>query len=110
MDAAAELEGLRVLSPQASLVREGGTDWVFLPKTLVRTAGGTEVIDTVLCPNGQGGYVTRLLLEQVVATKMNLNWTQVVALGRTWHTWSWQGVPANQPWLRIYMEHARLLR
>lgn len=105
-----ELESLRAISPQAFLVHEGGVTWVVLPKTRVTVPGGVEVMDTVLCPTGQAGYATRLMLERQVTGKSNLNWTQVVALGRTWHTWSWQNVPANQPWLQIYVQHARLLR
>jgi hypothetical protein len=105
-----ELESLRVISPQASLVHEGGVTWVLLPMThLTVPGGGIEVMDTVLCATGQGGYATRLLLERQVTGK-TLNWTQVMALGRNWHTWSWQDVPANQSWLQIFAEHTRILR
>lgn len=104
-----ELESLRVISPQASLVYEAGVAWVLLPKTHLAVPGCIEVMDTVLCPTGQGGYATRLLLERQVPGKP-LNWTQVMALGRNWHTWSWQDVPANQSWLQIFAEHARILR
>jgi hypothetical protein len=90
-------------------VHEGGVNWVLLPKAHLTMPGGTEVMDTVLCPTGQGGYATRLLLERQVAGK-NLNWTQVMALGRSWYTWSWQDVPASQSWLQIFIEHARVLR
>jgi hypothetical protein len=110
MDEAAELESLRVISPQASRVDEGGTAWVLLPTTRVQGPTGVAVMDTVLCPLGQGGYTTRLLLERRVDGKDNLNWTTLVALGRTWHTWSWQNIAANQPWLQIFREHARALR
>ncbi len=67
-------------------------------------------MDVVLCPRGLAGHVTRLLPERRVDDKPNLNWQQVVVLGRTWHTWSWNNIPADQPWLKIYAEHARLLR
>jgi hypothetical protein len=105
-----ELEGLRAISPQAALQREGGRPWVLLPQTKLQTPAGIEVMDTVLCPEGDGSYVTRLLLERRVARKDNLNWQQVMAIGRPWHTWSWNGVPASQAWLRIFIEHARQLR
>jgi len=110
MDVNAELESLRVISPQASLIEEGGTHWVLLPKTRLVVSNSVAVLDTLLCPLGQGGYTTRLLLERRTNSKSNLNWTTLVALGCTWHTWSWQNVPAGQPWLQIFSEHARLLR
>jgi hypothetical protein len=105
-----QLESLRALSPQASVLHEGGVHWVLLPETRLAVPSGTEVMDVVLCPTGQGGYATRLLLERQVAGKPNLNWTTVTALGRSWHTWSWQDVPAAQSWLQTFIEHARMLR
>lgn len=110
MDVDSQMESLRDLSPQASITHEGGVTWVLLPKTHVQTPSGVEVMDTILCPTGQGGYATRLLLERQVASRASLNWTQIVALGRMWYTWSWRDVPADQPWLKIFIEHARLLR
>jgi hypothetical protein len=110
MNVDAEIESLRAIWPQVSVVLEGGVTWVLLPKTRLTVPGGVAIMDTVLCPNGQGGYSTRLLLESPVTGKPGLNWAQLLALGRTWHTWSWQSVPANQSWLQIYIEHARQLR
>lgn len=105
-----ELASLRDLSPQASVVRDGPVECVLLPQAHLTTAAGTVVMDTVLCPTGQGSYTTRLLLERQVTTKQTLNWCQVSLLGRTWWTWSWNNIPAGQPWLKIFAEHARLLR
>jgi hypothetical protein len=105
-----ELENLRVISPQASLTLEAGRPWVLLPDTNLQTPAGIEVMDTLLCPQGDGSYVTRLLLQRRIAGKDNLNWQQAIALGRQWHTWSWNHIPADQPWLKIFAEHARLLR
>lgn len=110
MDVDAQMESLRALSPRATLLQEGGAPWILLPEARVQTANGIEVMDIVLCPAGHGGYATRLLLERRVATGTSLNWTEIVALGRTWHTWSWREVPADQPWIKILIEHARLLR
>ena len=106
----AELESLREISPQASLHHEGGVPCVFLPQTRLATPNGVVVMDTVLCPKGLGGYVTRLLLERRISEKITLNWQQAMMLGRAWHTWSWNQISPNQPWIRIFAEHARLLR
>jgi hypothetical protein len=104
-----ELEGLREVSPQATLHREGGVPCVLLPRTRLSTPSGVVVMDTVLCPKGLSGYVTRLLLERRIPQKI-LNWQQVMLLGRRWDTWSWNQISPQQPWIRIFAEHARVLR
>jgi hypothetical protein len=108
--AEAELKSLREISPQASLHRDGAMTCVLLPQAHLASPAGIEVMDTILCPNGLSGYVTRLLLERRIAAKGNLNWQQVMLLGRAWHTWSWNQVSADQPWIRIFAEHVRALR
>jgi hypothetical protein len=55
-----------------------------------------------------GGYTTRLLLESRVPKPMP-NWGVVTALGRPWHTWSWNNVPANWPWAEILASHLKAL-
>lgn len=105
-----ELEALREVSPQASLHTDGGVICVLLPQTRLVTPSGVQTLDTVLCPCGLSGYVTRLLLERRIVDKPRLNWQHVVVLGRSWATWSWNQVPAGQPWIRIFAEHSRVLR
>lgn len=105
-----ELESLRAISPQALLGNDGGVTYVLLPGTRLTTPTGLVVMDTVLCPRGLGGYVTRLLLERKLEEKSQLNWQGVMLIGRPWHTWSWNQIQPNQTWLRIFAEHARLLR
>ena len=105
-----QLQSLREVSPQASLHQEGGVSCVLLPKTHLTCPSGVLVMDTVLCPKGLSGYVTRLLLERRICEKRNLNWQQVMLLGRAWQTWSWNLISPDQPWIRIFAEHARILR
>jgi hypothetical protein len=106
----AQLHTLLEISPAASLHRDGGVICVLLPETHLFSPTGMRVMDTVLCPSGLGGYATRLLLEHRISEKGNLNWQQALLLGRSWHTWSWNQISSDQPWLRIFAEHARLLR
>ena|SRR5579871_2401787 len=105
-----ELQSLREISPQASLHHEGGVPCVLLPQTHLVRPPGVLVMDMLLCPRGLSGYVTRLLLERRINERGNLNWQQVMLLGRSWHTWSWNLVSPDQPWIRIFAEHARILR
>lgn len=105
-----EVESLREISPQASLHSDGGVTCVLLPQAQLVTPAGIEVMDAALCPSAFGGYVTRLLLERQVPQRSNLNWQNVTLLGRAWHTWSWNQVSSDQPWIQIFAEHARVLR
>lgn len=105
-----QLLGLRAISPRAAVLQDGAVTGVLLPSVPIQGPSGIEVMDAMLCPRGQGGYTTRLLLERRIPGKDGLNWQQVMVFGRTWHTWSWQNVPAAQPWIKIYAEHARVLR
>ena len=109
-EAGSQLDGLREISAQAVVVHDGAVLGVFMPKTRLQVPAGTETMDVVLCPNGLGGYTTRLLLDRKVVGKEGLNWQEVTAFGRSWQTWSWQNVPSAQPWIKIYAEHARVLR
>ena len=83
---------------------------VLIPRAQVTAPAGIVVMDVVLCPQGLGSYVTRLLLERRIEQKPTLNWQTASALGRTWQTWSWNHISPNQPWIQIYAEHLRLLR
>ena len=105
-----ELQSQRAIAERASVVQDGTILGVLLPGIHIQSPAGVEVMDAVLCPRGQGGYVTRLLLERRVQGRDNLNWQQVMAFGRNWQTWSWQNVPATQPWINIFAAHARVLR
>lgn len=105
----AQLETLRAISPQASLHQDPNGLCVLLPKAKIQTASGLIEMDVVLCPKGFPGYVTRLLLQHKV-DKAGLNWQMAMAIGRNWHTWSWNNVVPDQPWLRIFAEHSRQLR
>jgi hypothetical protein len=105
-----QLRGLLAISEQASVVKDGAILGVLLPDIRIQSPVGTEVMNAMLCPRGHGGYVTRLLLERRVQGRDQLNWQQVMAFGRNWQTWSWQNVPATQPWINIYVAHVRVLR
>lgn len=105
-----QLQSLLDVSPAATLGEEGGVVYVLMPKTKLQTPAGIEVMDVVLCPRGQGSYATRLLLDRKVESKPGLNWQAVPLIKRIWHTFSWNHISANQPWVMIFAEHARVLR
>lgn len=103
------LATLRAICDSPKVMSEGGTSYLFLPGIKVTTGGSIRVLDGLLCPGQHGGYVTRLFLSQPI-TERGANWTQWQILGRTWHTWSWNNVPASLPLIQMILEHLRALR
>ena len=104
-----QITGLRTICAQPEQVSEGGATYVFLPSIKVMVAGMTRILDALLCPGPHNGYTSRVFLSAPVPER-GANWSQWQILGRTWHTWSWQNVPANLPWIQIVLEHLRALR
>jgi len=103
-----EMEELRAICPGAEEIKEVGTRYVFLPGLDVPGAGR---MDCLLRPQQAAGdgYVTRLYLSAPVPGK-GQNWTQHQILDRTWHTWSWNHVPASDRLSQILANHLRALR
>ena len=104
-----QLAGLRTICAQPERLTEGGTTYVLLPAIKVMTAGMSRILDALLCPGPHNGYTSRLFLS-VPVPERGANWSQWQILGRTWHTWSWQNVPASLPWIQMVLEHLRALR
>jgi len=101
------MEELRQICPDAQELGESGITYIFLPCLKHPCASGT--LDGLLCPQQHGGYTTRLFLSVIIPGKGN-NWSTHTILSRTWHTWSWNNVPADQRPAEILAQHLRALR
>jgi hypothetical protein len=104
-----QLASLSTVCAQAQVMPEAGIDLVVMDKLRVRVNEQVHELDAVLCPAAHSGYTTRLFLSQAFPQQGN-NWTAHQLLGRQWHTWSWQGVPADLPLLQMLMCHLDALR
>ena len=100
------LDELRGMCPGASVMAEGGVDYIHLPGLVLPSGASTEAL---LCPVERSGYRTRLYLSAPVIGKGS-NWSTERILDRTWHTWSWNHVSAEQRPIEILAEHLRALR
>lgn len=109
MITAEQLAPLETVCARAQVMTEAGIELVALDQLKVRSNGTAHVVDALLCPTTHSGYHTRLFLSQPFPQKAT-NWTVHQLLGRPWHTWSWQGVPANLPLLEMLMCHLDPLR
>ena len=88
---------------------EGGKLFVYLPTLRFPSGGKTVELDGLLCPQEHTGYTTRHFLSQIVPGR-GANWSSHCILGRTWYTWSWQGISAQLRPAEILAEHLRALR
>lgn len=109
------LRPLQTVYPAAAPVVDGVYQFVFIPDLPVQVGDAIHRMDALLCPQEHPGYSTRLFLGQSIVGRDQIkgkpaNWTQHSILGRLWHTWSWQGVAANQPLLQILAAHLAALR
>ena len=102
----AQCEGVRVMS-------EGQDAFVLLSGLHFLSDGGEKIMDALLRPGPHSGYMTRLFLEEAIPGKpdpsKNNNWQPYQILGKTWHSWSWQNVAADQRLAQILAGHLRAL-
>ena len=110
-----QFEALREVYPSASIMHDGAYSFVFVPDLRIEVGNGVRSMDALLCPELHSGYTTRLFLAQPIAERPTINgqpanWTQHPILGRLWHSWSWQGVAAEQPLWSMLASHLAALR
>jgi hypothetical protein len=103
------LRALRVLNPDARIMPEGNLGLIFLPAQSIEVASERHTADLLLCPHEHSGYQTRLFFDRPFVQRA-ANWTHHTLIGRGWHTFSWNGVPADQPWDQILLAHLAVLR
>ncbi len=98
---------LRAICVGAQEMVEAGVTYVYLPK--LRLPSSPSTADGLLCLEQHSGYATRLFLSAQVPGKGN-NWSSHQILGKTWYTWSWKDVSADQRPAEILLGHLHALR
>ncbi len=105
------LAALLEICPDAAALQDADKDYIFLPALKIASDGKVVVMDALLRAGEHSGYATRLFLAQPLPSKgRGGGWTAHTICGRTWHTWSWNNVPANLPLPQILLEHLWALR
>jgi hypothetical protein len=108
MIATANMSELQAVCPGATEMSEGGRTFVHLPLLKLPEGCAPPESEALLCITEHSGYTSRLFLAQ--PANRGGNWTAHVVLGRTWHTWSWNNVPASLRPTEILTNHLRGLR
>lgn len=98
------LKRFQELYPDAIYFTEGGIDFIHIP--VLKLPGNTQPseVEALLCPQMRDSYATRLFLS-VPIIRRGANWTTHHILGKVWHSWSWQGVQADQELSQILLGH-----
>lgn len=104
-----QLAEVAALVPGARVMPDAGLEYIFLPGLKVIVGKEECVLDALLCPVQHGGYTTRLFLAEPIPQR-GQNWTTHNILSRSWHTWSWNNVPANLSPMQILSAHLKALR
>jgi len=104
-----DLNAFASISMGACFMNDAGVNYLYLPGLRIHSAGQILILDALLCPSEHSGYTTRLFLSEPIPNKCN-NWSVHTILSRTWHTWSWNNVPANLKLLQILSAHLRALK
>ena len=104
-----EIEELSNTYGNVRVIPEAGFEFVHLETLRFRSGEEDIEIEALMCPQMRDGYSTRLFLPRPFANK-GQNWTTHQILGRTWHSWSWQNIPAEQRLAQILLGHVKALR
>lgn len=99
-----ELAELGLLCDAVTEFREGDKRYLLLKRVTLPAGCNPTATEALLCPQERDGYQTRLFLAQPVNGR-GANWTVHRILDRNWHTWSWQGISANQRLAQILRGH-----
>jgi len=103
------LKPFQAVYPEAKSLSDGGVDFIHIPKLIMPEGIQPSVVEALLCPQTRDGYATRLFLSAPI-TSRGSNWRTYHILGRVWHSWSWQGVAANQELTQILLGHLAVFR
>lgn len=109
MCSSAHLEEVRAICPGAQPMTDGPLSLIYLPALTLTVDGNNHVVDGLLCLSQHQGYTTRLFLSRPFPNKRQ-NWTATQLIGRNWHCWSWQGIPASHRPAEILAQHLMALR
>ena len=92
-----------------SEVIQGGQPFLFLEGLKLPPACRSAEVDALLALHSRDGYATRLYLSTPMPQR-GANWSTVCLLDRTWHTWSWKDILAQQRAAQVLAGHMRALR
>lgn len=104
-----EAQELKAFCRGVREVLQGGEAFLYLEGLRLSSNSQPVEVDALLCLHARDGYMTRLYLSIRIADR-GANWTTAYLLDRQWHTWSWQGVSANQRPAQVLAAHLKAIQ
>lgn len=104
-----DLSELQLICVRVSEFQAEGRRFLLLGKLTLPPGCTPAAAEGLLCPQERDGYATRLFLSEPISGK-GTNWSRHRILDREWHTWSWQGISANQRLAQILAGHLKALQ
>lgn len=108
--AASDLADIQTVCAGAVIMQEGGVTYVYLPTLKLPKGCVPSEVEGLLRPGGgPDGYTSRLFLSTAFPAK-GQNWTVHRILEKTWHTPSFNNVPADVRLIEILANHLKVLK
>ena len=106
---AAERDELLNLCEEVQEHTEGNIPYLHLRRLNLPANCQPEVLDALLCLGLREGYPTRLFVSEAITSPSSKaqNWGTFTILSRSWHSWSWNYVPATQRPAEVLAAHLK---
>ena len=104
-----QIDELKLLCRTVSEIIQGGQPFLVLEGLTLPPACQSVEVTALLALHTRDGYATRLYLSAPMPQR-GANWSTVCLLDRTWHTWSWKDILAQQRAAQVLAGHMRALR
>ena len=104
-----QLDELLALCHAAEELQESGLPFLYLRVLRLPQGCVPAEVDALLCIHKRDGYDSRLYLSSPISHRGS-NWSTTYLFDRRWHTWSWQGVSAQQRPIQVLAGHLKALK
>jgi hypothetical protein len=104
-----QIDELKPLCGGVREIPQGEQPFLLLERLKLPPGCQPAEVDALLALHAREGYATRLYLSAPMPHRGG-NWTNVYLLDRTWHTWSWKDVSAQQRAAQVLAGHLKALR
>jgi len=104
-----QIDEIQPLCSSVREVRQGEAPFLLFERLQLPPGCHPAEVDALLALHARDGYASRLYLATPMPHR-GANWSSFYLLDRTWHTWSWKDVSAQQRAAQVLAGHLRALR
>lgn len=104
-----QIDEVKPLCGSVHQIMQGEQPFLLMERLRLPPGCQPAEVDALLALHPRDGYPTRLYLSAPMPHRGE-NWTTVYLLDRSWQTWSWKDVSAQQRAAQVLAGHLRVLR